>query len=217
MLSVIEWPDKEPNRLASWHRTASRGFAWRKKPSKYHVLVAEFLLQRTQPIQVARVYDAFIGKWPDIESIAKAKEGDLVEAMKPLGRQHRARDIKRAFEFIQATWGSVPEAEEELKLIPGVGNYIARSILCFALRKPVGLIDPGIIRIFNRFFCLESSKKRAHTDKELWEVADSLVPNKSPDKYNLALLDLAALVCKAKSPKHDNCPISANCCFVRSD
>jgi len=131
----------------------------------------------------------------------------------PLGRTARAKEIKNAFKFIKAEWGAIPETEDDLKRIPGVGSYIARAVLCFALKKPIGLIDPGIIRVFNRFFCLESSKARAHTDKELWEVADSLVPNKKSDDYNLALLDLAALVCTARSPKHDDCPIKTNCCF----
>lgn len=179
--------------------------------------MAEFLLQRTQPVQAAKVYDDFISKWPDIEAIVEAKEADLIEILEPLGRRYRARDIKKAFAFIKTEWGHVPETEEELKLVSGIGSYIARAVLCFALKKPIGLIDPGIIRVFNRFFCLESSKKRAHTDKVLWEVADSLVPDKNPDKYNLALLDLAALVCTAKSPKHDDCPININCCSARSE
>ncbi|MDO8736402.1 MAG: hypothetical protein Q7K29_04895 [Thermoleophilia bacterium] len=210
---MIEWLDKEPERLNRWHRSAARGYSWRKKPSKYHVLVAEFLLQRTQPVQVARVYDVFVSKWPDIESIVHARENQLTKVLLPLGRTHRAKEIKKAFKFIKEKWGVIPDTEEELKLIPGVGNYIARAVLCFAVKKPLGLIDPGIIRVFNRFFCLESSKARAHTDKQLWEVADSLVPNKNPDRYNLALLDLAALVCTAKSPKHEDCPIKTNCCF----
>ncbi|MBE0448944.1 MAG: hypothetical protein IBX64_12795 [Actinobacteria bacterium] len=175
--------------------------------------MAEFLLQRTQPVQAAKVFDSFMGRWPDIDSITGARESQLVKVLSPLGRRSRAKDIKKAFKFIKAEWGAIPGTEEELKLIPGVGNYIARAVLCFALKKPIGLVDPGIIRVFNRFFCLESSKVRAHTDKELWEVADSLVPNKKPDRYNLALLDLAALVCTAKSPKHNDCPIKTNCCF----
>ncbi|MHB8968234.1 MAG: endonuclease III domain-containing protein [Thermoleophilia bacterium] len=176
--------------------------------------MAEFLLQRTQPVQVARVFDTFVNRWPDIESVSRARESQLVRALLSLGRSGRVKEIRKAFKFIEVEWGDVPETEEELKLIPGVGNYIARAVLCFALKKPIGLIDPGIIRVFNRFFCLESSKARAHTDKELWEVADSLVPNKNPDGYNLALLDLAALVCTAKSPKHEDCPIKTNCCFI---
>lgn len=206
-----KWPGNEPNKLTKWHKAHRRDFPWRENPDPYHVLVAEFMLQRTQPVQVDRVYPAFLKRWPTLQAAAQASEEDLAHVLLPLGRLGRAQQLARGLRYVQQEWGRVPEDLDNLMQIPGVGAYIARAVLCFAFKQPRGVIDPGIVRIFHRFFGISSKRARAHTDRELWKVADELAPNRGCDRYNLALLDLAALVCLPSHPRHDECPIDENC------
>ena len=107
--------------------------------------------------------------------------------------------------------GQIPNSEKELIALPGVGQYMANSVLCLAFGKKAPLLDTNIVRILERVFDIKSSKARARTDEKLWDFVRKITPPRKSREVNLALLDYGALVCTAKNPKCPVCPVSKIC------
>src|SRR5262249_34573173 len=151
---------------------------------------------RTGAAQVVPVYRRFIKDYPTLTLATTASEEDLRTVLRPLGRLGRATHLRSALQDIETKFkGRIPDREELLTQISGVGRYTARAILAFAFRRRVGLFDPNIGRLLSRVFGLRSERARAHTDPEMWMAVDALTPRRRTREFNWALLDLGARVC----------------------
>lgn len=95
--------------------------------------------------------------------------------------------------------------------LPGVGAYIGNAVLCFAYGKDLAVLDTNVVRVFSRFFGINSKKARPRTDPTLWKTAQELVPPRRSRAYNWALLDFAASVCTSRSPQCHKCPLYRHC------
>lgn len=193
-----------------------RSFPWRVRTTPYRVLVSELMLQRTGAVQVSRVYEKFVRRFPNLSRVAAARSQTLARTLLPLGRTGRARDIARAFEYLMDNHaGHIPRRLDQLLRVPAVGPYTARAVLCFAYGRRVGLLDPGIYRVLHRVFGIDSAKTRFHADRELWEFVDRLAPRQGVREFNWALLDIAAAICTKREPKCGICPLVSICQFAR--
>jgi len=193
-----------------------RRFPWRSRTTPYRVLVSELMLQRTGATQVARVYGTFLRRFPTVRHASRARAGELARVLRPLGRTDRYRVVARAFAYLTAERaGRVPSQLKELLCIPAIGPYTARAILCFAYRRSVGLIDPGIYRVLSRVFRIGSERNRFHTDPKLWQFVDRLVPRVGAREFNWALLDIAATLCLKRRPVCIQCPLASICLFAK--
>ena len=174
------------------------------------------LLRKTTAKQVDKVYNQFLLLYPDSSSLSNAGMNDLKELLKPLGMEHkRAELLKRFGLYIKDKYDGKPPVEiEKLLELPGVGMYAANAVLSFAYSKDVPLLDTNFIRIIYRVFGIKSNKSRARNDRKIWEFAETLIPIGNSKDFNLAILDFAALVCRAKKPKCSTCPIR-NICLYR--
>jgi A/G-specific adenine glycosylase len=180
--------------------------------SPYGILVAEMMLQRTGAAQVQRVYGPFLRKYPTLRRAVRSTSRSLAESLRPLGRVERYKQFRRAFKYLaQEHAERIPATFEELSRIPAVGPYTARSVLCFGYDRPVGLLDPGIYRLLQRVFEVRSERPRYNTDPKLWDLVDRLVPRAKAQEFNWALLDLAATVCRKRSPRCESCPVFRIC------
>jgi A/G-specific adenine glycosylase len=202
---IIEWYEKHGDKHLPWRR-AKDGWA---------VLVASLLLRKTTVAQVIRVYEEFLRKFPSPQSLLLASEDDVKSVIKPLGIEHqRAKHLKElARILVERFGGEVPCNKEELKKLPGVGDYIASEILLRIRGQPEPLLDRNMIRIIERVFGIRSPKKRPHTDPELWSFAGELVP-KNPEeaeKFNFGVLDFARKVCAARNPSCTECFVKDLC------
>jgi len=201
------------NSLLRWFKQNKRNFQWREKENPYEVLIAEILLRKTDASKVTKVYDVFLKKYPDPERLATAPLKEIEDVLKPIGLyKRRAKELKCLAKILIDKYdGKVPDSKEELEKLPGVGEYIANAVLCFAYGKSVPIVDTNLIRILDRVFGVRSTKSRPRMDKELWQFAEKILPKKEAKNFNLAILDFAALVCTAKKPKCQNCPIRELC------
>jgi A/G-specific adenine glycosylase len=200
--------------ILEWHKTKNRNyFFWRRTRNPYHILIAETMLQKTTANQVQSLIKTFLSKFPSIEDLANASVEDIEAVITPLGMEHkRAVNYKKMAEIIKKKYGgNVPSSEEELLSLPGVGRYIANSVLCFAFGKDVPILDTNVLRVLERVFGVKSDKARARTDKRMWNIVKVIIPPGMARQINLALLDFGALVCTAKKPKHFLCPVSHIC------
>lgn len=155
-------------KIIEWYQKNKREFPWRNTSNPYFILIAEFLLQQTTANQVQPVYIEIINEHETIESLSKTDIDTLKDLINPLGLLFRAeRMISSAGIIISEYNSEVPSQKSKLEKLPGVGDYIADAVLCYAFNKETVPIDTNVIRLFCRFFGLKSRLKRKRDDKEL--------------------------------------------------
>ena len=208
-------------KILHWYDNNKRFLPWRKKVSKkqreYFTLVSEFMLQQTQVKTVIPYFINFINKIPDLDNLAKIKDSILMKCWEGLGYYSRARNLKKtAIRITNEYRGRLPSTIEELKSLPGVGDYTSRAIMAIVFNKKMIPLDGNIERILKRVFYLrkenEISKQHLNNKKYFFGTT-----NRSND-YVQAIMEIGALICKPNNPLCFQCPISINCIsFKKND
>ena len=192
--------------LVRWARTNLRRYPWRWERDRFRLLLAEMMLRRTRADQVVPVYEETIKRYATAEELAQAPATDLENLLRPLGLRWRARDIAcMAREVARGYGGRVPAAEEELRSLTGVGDYVAGAVACFGSGFATPIIDTNVARVMGRIFGLRLDGE-ARRRKEIRNAAQLCVDRKDPQTYHYALLDFAAKVCTATVPACATCP-----------
>ena len=111
--------------------------------------------------------------------------------------------------------GKIPDREKQLLELPGICKYTARAICSQAFGQPLPELDTNVARILERFFGLKGNRVKSRC-KILWNVAEKIAPNREVGKWNLTLLDFGAMVCRARNPLCDDCPLSEKCNYAQS-
>ena len=201
------------DRLLSWWKQNKQSFPWRSSSDPYQILIAEILLRKTTAKQVAKIYKNFLRLFPSPKSLAEADVENLEEALKPLGMYRvRAKLLKKIGEILDQRFaGKVPDTKDGLLLLPGVKEYVANAVLCFAYNKDVPLVDTNAVRIFQRVFGFKSEKKRVKDDPAIWKFAEAVTPPGRAKDFNLALIDFAHKVCRPKTPDCRSCTMRDVC------
>ena len=202
--------------ILNWYDHNGRCLLWRNTNAPFKILVAEFLLQKTDVGKVKPVYKKFIYRWPSPQSLLKARISSISKVIQPLGLKYKASRLKSVAKVIVEKFGGkIPEVDDKLLELTGVGQYIASAVECFAFNKPKAVLDTNVIRIFNRVFGIKSEKSRPRDDPRLWSFAQTLVPANNAKEYNWGLIDYGALVCKSKEPLCGECILYNICMFYR--
>jgi A/G-specific adenine glycosylase len=200
--------------LIAWGQEYFRPFPWRLTEDPYHILMAELMLHRTQAIQVVPIYEQFVRRYPNLQALAKASREKLHEILYSLGLRWRVDLIHdMAAELMNNLDGSIPKSKEDLLSLPGISDYIASAVCCFAWNQPEPLIDTNTVRVVGRLFGLEI-KDSSRRNSQFRKLITTLVDRKQPQAYNYSLLDLADQVCyKRKPPDCVHCPVQKWCVF----
>lgn len=198
--------------LIAWGRKNFRSFPWRFTRQPYRVLLAEIMLHRTQANQVRPVYEWFVEKYPDTRSLAQASREQLSEELSSLGLRWRAELVHAmALQLLEQYGGYVPYERSDLLSLPGVSDYIASAVRCFAWEMPDPVVDTNTVRVTGRLYGLEI-KDSSRRNRVFRDLISGLLDPDRPREYNFALLDLAALICtKAQPPKCIACPVRRYC------
>lgn len=192
--------------ILKWYETQGKKFEWRETYDPYKILIAEILLHKTDAQKAEKAYHKLIEKCPSIYHLYRMDLDKVQSVIKDIGLFYRARRLKKiADQIVNVFNGKVPDNEKDLGLLYGVGQYISNAVLCFAFKKRVPIVDTNVLRIYSRVFSIKSSKKRPHTDEQMWAFAKKMLPEKRFVEYNYALLDFASKVCKFKNPLCDVC------------
>jgi len=202
------------NKILYWYDNNKRSLPWRKKNSQikreYYTLVSEFMLQQTQVSTVIPYFKKFIKNIPNLKSLANINEKKLLKYWEGLGYYSRVRNLKKTAKIVVSKYKKkLPNTLEELKTLPGIGDYTASAILSIAFNKPFIPLDGNVERIIKRILNLKSEKEisKENIVKKKKFLGTS---NRSSD-YAQALMELGALVCKPKNPLCTKCPIIKNC------
>ncbi len=203
--------------LIAWGQEHFRSFPWRLTEDPYRILMAEVMLHRTQASQVVPVYERFIGCYPDVPSLAQATKEELHNALYSLGLRWRIDLIhEMAAELMASFNGQVPREKADLISLPGVSEYIAGAVRCFAWNLPEPLIDTNTVWVVGRLFGLEI-KDSSRRNRRFRELITALVNPDEPREYNYALLDLADQLCmKKRPPVCRRCPVVKWCVIGKS-
>ena len=163
-----------PNKILNWYDNNKRDLPWRKKVSRtqkeYFTLVSEFMLQQTQVKTVIPYFENFISKIPDLKSLSRVRDAKLMKCWEGLGYYSRARNLKKsAKQIINEFKGQLPKNEDDLKSLPGIGDYTSKAIMAIAFNKKIIPLDGNVERILKRVFYLkkekEISKENLHQKK----------------------------------------------------
>jgi A/G-specific adenine glycosylase len=198
--------------LLAWYRRNGRDLPWRRTDDPYHILVSEVMLQQTQVDRVLPKYHEWLGKYPSLEALAAAPVDAVAETWRPLGYNIRPRRLHAiARESVERFGGTLPSDEETLLSFKGIGAYTAGAIRSFAFRERAAILDTNVARVLFRVFVRSGDPKEHAMKKHLWALSESVVPRKHVFDFNQALMDLGAVVCVARKPKCDACPMTKLC------
>jgi len=198
--------------LFYWFSLNKRDFPWRRTDNAYRILIAEILLQQTHVRKVETVYNVVQKTYPSPRHLMQADLVMLSNIIEPIGLVYRAERLIHIAEMLCSKYNElVPNEKKELLSLPGVGDYIADAVLCYAYKQPTVPIDTNVIRLFCRFFGLATSKARARNDKQLATDIRSLYLFHSTRTANLAVLDFASAVCRARSYNCSSCILCSRC------
>lgn len=179
-------------------------FAWRSARDPYAVLVAEVMLAQTRAERVGRHYEAFVERFPSPSALSGAPLSEVLTTWAGLGYPRRARHLREAARLlVDRHGGEVPDDLDALRSLPGVGEYIARAVLAFAFDRPVMPLDTNIGRVLAR-----AVAGRPLAAAAARQLADGLVATELAGRDQaLAVMDLGAVLCRARLPACDRCPL----------
>lgn len=199
------------NKIVRWFNRNKRTYPWRETRDPFRVLMAEMMLRRTKADQVKTVYDKLFKEYPDVEALNKAGNKKMGKILYPLGLKWRTPAFGMVVREVREKYGGrIPETREELKSLPGVGEYVAGAVLSVAYSKKEWIVDSNIVRVFKRYFGIKTSKE-GRRDSHVIQMAKVYSSGRNPRKANLAILDFTALVCTPQNPKCSLCPLDVLC------
>jgi A/G-specific adenine glycosylase len=194
--------------LLAWREGERRDLPWRRTRDPWAVLVSEVMLQQTQVTRVEPKWHAFLARFPDPAACAAARVGDVIDAWAGLGYNRRAVALHRCAQAVVAEHGGrLPFDLAALRALPGIGAYTARAVLAFAAEDDVGILDTNVARVVARHGGLPLRPSEAQA------AVDALVPPGQGWAWNQAMLDLGATVCRARTPRCDECPVRSSCAW----
>lgn len=197
--------------ILDWFDQNKRDLPWRNT-SPWGVMISEFMLQQTPVKRVLPVWSEWIDRWPTPADLAASKRSDAIAAWGRLGYPRRAIRLHESSGIIASKFDNeVPRAIEDLRTLPGVGEYTAAAIASFAYNESALVMDINIRRLFARAIdgveVLSSSpsiiERRLRTE---------LIPTDGA-LWAAATMELGALICSARTPSCDQCPIRKSCAW----
>ncbi len=205
--------------LLDWYDAAARDLPWRSPDATpWAVLVSEVMLQQTPVTRVLPAYDAWLARWPSPAALAAAMPGDAVRMWGKLGYPRRALRLHDcAGVLVERFAGQVPADVATLLGLPGVGAYTARAVAAFAFGRREPVVDTNVRRVVARLVAgnAEAGPPSAARDHD---AVAALLPAKPRQaaRVSVALMELGALVCTARSPRCADCPVRESCAWRRA-
>lgn len=169
-------------------------------------------MQQTTVAAVIDYFNRFLQTFPDLKSLAGAQLEEVLTLWAGLGYYSRARNLHKAAQLLTAEYaGQFPQTVEELQRLPGVGRSTAGAIACLAFDLSEPILDGNVRRVLIRLLAITDPARDRAVEKQLWIVAERLVPEDSAHDYTQAIMDLGATVCTPKHPDCEHCPLASIC------
>jgi A/G-specific adenine glycosylase len=215
------WADSEGQQTAAlllgWFDANARVLPWRQNKDPYRIWLSEIMLQQTQVQTVIPYYEKFLRSWPTIRDLAAAPLSLVLKQWEGLGYYARARGLHEAAGLVSRKHGGfIPQSEQELLKLPGIGEYTACAVLSIAFGQPAAAVDGNVARVFSRLAATPWLSGSLPDRREIRKLAERLLPPERPGDWNEALMDLGATICLPRQPRCGDCPLSGICLASRS-
>lgn len=205
-------------RLLAWYEKNRRRLPWRGTRDPYRIWVSEVMLQQTQVRTALPYYRRFVQRLPTLRKLAGAGLEEVLKLWEGLGYYARARNLHRAARMlVDRGGGRLPDRWEDLRALPGVGDYIAAAVLSIACGRPHAVVDGNVKRVLARLRRITVPVNRPASHPVFQAEADRLLDRRRPGDFNQALMELGALVCTPAAPHCDRCPLNRCCGAKRSE
>lgn len=205
-------------RLIAWQKIAGRhDLPWQKTRDPYRIWLSEIMLQQTQVATVIPYYQRFLASFPDVQALAAAPIETVIEHWAGLGYYARARNLHRCAQQIVAVHGGkFPNSTAQLIELAGIGRSTAAAIAAFAFGERAAILDGNVKRVLCRQFGIEGFPGSPTVDRDLWALAESLLPASDIEAYTQGLMDFGATLCTRSRPRCADCLLSADCVARRT-
>lgn len=198
--------------LLAWYRANRRDLPWRRSRDPYRIWFAEIMLQQTRIAAVLPYYEKFLARFPTLDTLARARESEVLKYWAGLGYYSRARNLHNAARTIVAEHeGKFPQDPKAALALPGIGEYTAAAILSIAFNAPLAALDGNVARVLARLFVIRGDLRAPKKWHCLTKIAQQLLPANSPGDWNQALMELGETICTPRSPQCARCPIAKYC------
>ncbi len=198
--------------LLTWFARYGRDLPWRRTRDPYAILVSEVMLQQTQVDRVLPKYTEFLAQFPTLEVLAAAPTATVIQAWAGLGYNRRAVNLQRTAQAVRAAHGGVfPREVAVLRQLPGIGDYTAGAVACFAFEHDVVFFDTNIRRVLRRVLLGEDTAGTAAGDRALRPLAAALLPPGQGWAWNQGIMEVGALLCRTSKPLCWQCPLRSHC------
>jgi len=196
--------------LLTWFDSHARDLPWRQNSDPYRIWVSEVMLQQTRVTAVLDYYARFLTLFPSVTVLAQAEEPEVLAAWSGLGYYRRARMMHQAAKVVvHEHHGIFPRTAEELRKLPGIGEYTSSAIASIAFGEPVAVVDGNVERVLLRIFP-EAESPAPHA-KWFRDRAANLLDTQRPGDFNQAMMELGATVCLPQRPLCLHCPVQRFC------
>jgi A/G-specific adenine glycosylase len=204
--------------LLQWHENDNkRSMPWKGIKNPYFIWLSEIILQQTRVEQGLAYYERFTKRFPTLADLAQADEAVVFNLWQGLGYYSRCRNlIKAAKVILELHNGVFPSTYDDLRALPGVGDYTAAAIASFAYKAPYAAVDGNVIRILSRYMASNETPSTQAGKRFYNELAQKLVAPDAADTFNQAMMDLGATVCTPGQPHCARCPLQADCRAYKS-
>ena len=197
--------------LLEWYDAARRDLPWRHTRDPYAIWVSEIMLQQTRAETVTGYWTRFLARFPTVWALAGAPEQDVLKAWEGLGYYSRARNLRRCAQVVcDIHEGKFPQTFEDLKRLPGIGEYTAGAVASIAFGVRVPAVDGNVERVVSRLKGIRQDVGAPSVRRSLRAQAAALVPAERPGDFNQAMMELGARICQP-APRCADCPISNVC------
>ena len=200
--------------LLDWYDVNARTLPWRSPPGApppdpYRVWLSEVMLQQTTVAAVGPYFAKFTTRWPTVEALAAADEGEVMAAWAGLGYYARARNLVACAKAVAARGGQFPDTEAGLRELPGLGAYTAAAVAAIAFEQRAVVVDANVERVVARLFAIDEPLPAAR--KAIRARADDITPHSRAGDFAQAMMDLGSGVCTVRAPRCLLCPLSHAC------
>jgi A/G-specific adenine glycosylase len=199
--------------LLAWHRDQGRhDLPWQRDRSPYRVWVSEVMLQQTQVAAVIPYFERFVAQFPDIPTLARASQDQVLHLWSGLGYYARARNLQRAAQvMLESHGGQFPRDFVAVEALPGIGRSTAGAILAISSGQRHAILDGNVRRVLARVHAVPGSSGQRDFEQKLWQLAEANTPDTGVDTYTQAIMDLGATLCMRRRPQCGRCPLATRC------
>jgi A/G-specific adenine glycosylase len=195
-----------------WYYKNKRDLPWRETKNPYHIWLSEVILQQTRVQQGMDYYYKFVDTFEDIKALATASEQEVLNLWQGLGYYSRGRNLHKAAKMVVDEFKNLfPRNFDDIRKLPGVGNYTAAAIASFAYNLPHAVVDGNVYRVLSRYYNTDEFIDTPQGQKYYQALADELLDRNNPSTHNQAIMELGALICTPKNPSCESCPLSDSC------